>query len=78
MTAAYVLAPYIVWLFWALVIGLLAKRKNLNPWSWGLLGGLFWPVGLIALAFQKYRCKVCGEPIEGRPAEGKLCGSCAA
>ncbi len=70
MTAAHVFAPYIVWIFWGLVIGLLAKRKNLNPWGWG--------IGLIALAFQKFRCKDCGSSIEGRSAEGKLCASCVA
>jgi hypothetical protein len=78
MSAAHVFAPYIVWIFWGVVIGLLAKRKNLNPWGWGLLGGLFWPVGLIALAFQKFRCTVCGSSIDGKPAKSKLCGDCAA
>jgi len=78
MTAAHVFAPYIVWIFWGLVIGLLAKRKNLNPWGWGILSGIFWPIGLIALAFQKFRCKDCGSSIEGRSAEGKLCASCVA
>lgn len=67
------LAPYIVWLFWALVIALLAKRKNLNPWGWGLAGGLFWPVGLIALAFASYRCGDCGVTLEGKPGPNKLC-----
>ncbi len=76
--AAQLFAPLIVWAFWAVVIGLLAKRKNLNLWGWGLLGGLFWPVGLIALAFQKFRCAACSQPIEGKPAEGKLCGTCVA
>lgn len=38
--------------------------------------GLFWPVGLITLAFQKYRCPACGSTIDGKPDESKLCGDC--
>lgn len=71
------LAPVIVWLFWALVIGLFAKRKNLNPWVWGLVGGLFWPVGLVALAFMNFRCSACGSVIDGNPGPSKLCGACS-
>ena len=74
MTAT--VAPYVVWLFWALVIGLLAKRKNLNPWAWGLLGGLFWPVGLITLAFQRYRCGSCCKAHDSAKRRGGLCDDC--
>ena len=70
------LAFAIIWTFWSVIIGLLAKRKNLNAFAWGIAGGLWWPVGLIALAFQKYRCGSCGMKLERKPGPAKLCVGC--
>lgn len=71
------LAFAIIWTFWGVIIGLLDKRKNLNAFAWGIIGGLWWPVGLIALAFQKYRCESCGEKLEGKPGPDKLFAGCS-
>jgi hypothetical protein len=37
------------------VSGLCARRKNRNPYWWGILGGVFWGIALPVLAFLPKR-----------------------
>jgi hypothetical protein len=64
--------------FWAIVVGLLAKRKNLNYWAWGIAGAASWFFALVFLAFQPYRCAKCNRVIDKDRKTGKECYTCAA
>jgi MFS family permease len=59
-----------------LIIGLLAKRKNRNPWAWGLIGGLFLLAGLLLLAFMPYLCPKCEQPITNEEWKSRNCPRC--
>ena len=65
-------------LFWAVVVGLLAKRKNLNPIGWGIAGALSWLIALIILAFMPYVCPKCGDKLSNADAKSGSCPSCNA
>ena len=49
-----------------LILSVVADRKNRNPLSWGLLGGLFFPCSLIYLAFLPHLCLKCKGECKGR------------
>lgn len=63
-------------LFWAVVVGLLAKRKNRNPIGWGIAGALSWFIALIVLAFMPYLCPKCKHKISNKEAKAKVCQNC--
>ncbi len=63
-------------LFWALIVGFLAKRKNRNPFLWRILGALSWLIALIILAFLSFVCKNCGEKVSKEVAKTGSCPNC--
>lgn len=63
-------------LFWAVVVGLLAKRKNRNPLAWGIAGALSWLIALVILAFLSFKCPKCGQPLTNKQAKAKECPAC--
>ena len=73
-------------LFWGLLVGLLAKRKNLSFWLWGgittLSGLLLFLIGpilvLLVLAFKHYRCRQCKAPLTSAEVRKKTCRHCQA
>jgi hypothetical protein len=68
---------YLIWYtISGLIIGLLAARKNRNPWAWGLIGGLSSIVGLIILAFMPYLCPKCEKPITNKEWKNRSCPRC--
>lgn len=76
MEPVEVLANLTVMVFWAVVVGLLAKRKNRNPWLWALFGALSWVIALIVLAFQPYLCPHCREGIRKSEYKNDVCPYC--
>lgn len=71
-----IIIKLIVALFWGVVVGLLAKRKNRNPWGWGLAGALSWLIALIFLMFMPYKCPKCGKSITNDEGKKGICPSC--
>ncbi len=62
------------------IVALLAKRKNRNPWFWGLMGFISWVIALLVLAFLPYRCPKCEQDLtndQGREKSCPYCGSFA-
>jgi len=49
-----------------LVLSIVADRKNRNPISWGVIGGLLFPCSLIYLAFLPHLCPECKGECTGR------------
>ena len=60
----------------ALIIGLLAARKNRNGWAWGLIGGLFLIFGLLVLMFLPFLCPKCGQSISNKEWKDRICPRC--
>ena len=65
--------PYVIS---AVIIGLLAARKNRNGWAWGLIGGLFLLPGLIVLMFLPYLCPKCRQSISKTRWKLRTCPRC--
>ena len=63
-------------LFWGGVVGLLAKRKNRNPYGWGLAGGSFSLLTLVLLAFMPNLCPKCGQKMPSQDAKQNACANC--
>lgn len=59
-----------------LFAGLLAKRKNRNPWGWGIAGALSFLVALLILAFMPYKCPKCGQSLTNDQGKEEDCPSC--
>ena len=71
------LIAWLIWsVIWGVVVGLLAKRKNRNPWGWGMAGAMSLLLALIVLAFMPYKCPKCSQPLTSTQAKGKECPSC--
>ena len=70
------LIKIIVFLFWAVLTGLLAKRKNLNPWLWGVAGALSWFIAIIFLMFMPYKCPKCRKSITNDEGREGTCSFC--
>lgn len=68
-----IFAKLLATIFWGTIVGLLAKRKNLNPWGWGIAGALSWGIAIIALMLMPYKCPKCDKSLTN--AEGKS-GNC--
>lgn len=72
------LVPFLIGsIFWATLVGALAARKNLRPWTWGIAGALMWPVALIALSFMSYRCTQCNATMPNKRRKIGRCETCA-
>jgi hypothetical protein len=74
-----------VFLLGSVGIGLLARRKNHNPWLWGGIGGaaaLVMPililVPLLIVGALKYRCAKCGSTLSNADGKAGACAACAA
>ena len=67
----------LVCLFFAVVVGALAKRKNRNPWLWGFAGAMSWLISLLALAFLPYRCETGEHDVTNEQAKEKICPACS-
>jgi hypothetical protein len=65
-----------VFIFWAVVVGLLAKRKNRSGTLWGIVGGLSWVIALLILAFLSYLCPKCKKKLTNIEAKQHLCPDC--
>lgn len=67
-------------LIWLIILGLasgfLAKRKNRNPWGWGIAGALSFFIALIILAFLPYKCPNCNQSLTNKQGREKSCSSC--
>lgn len=72
-----ILAKLTASLFWSIVVGLLAKRKNLNFWGWGIAGAASWFIALVFLAFQPYKCAKCKSVVEKNSITANGCMTCA-
>lgn len=59
-----------------LFAGLLAKRKNRNPWGWGIAGALSFLVALLILAFMPYKCPKCDQSLTNDQGKEEDCPSC--
>jgi rubrerythrin len=67
----------LIWgLIWGVVVGFLAKRKNRNPWGWGVAGALTWLIALLILAFMPYKCPKCGQSLSNKQSKNKKCPAC--
>jgi hypothetical protein len=66
----------IICLFFGIIVGLLAKRKNRNPWLWGFGGALSWLIALLALAFLPYRCEAGTHDVTNAEGRKKICPTC--
>jgi hypothetical protein len=73
-----ILAKLLASFFWSIVVGLLAKRKNLNPWGWGVAGAASWFIALVFLAFQPYRCAKCKRVVDKNQMTDQGCTACIA
>ncbi len=60
----------------ALIIGLLAARKNRSGWAWGLIGGLALLPGLLVLMFMPYLCPKCRKSLSNKEWKGRTCPRC--
>jgi hypothetical protein len=63
-------------LVWGVVVGLLAKRKNRNPWGWGIAGTFSWLIALVILTFLPYKCPKCERSITNDQGKNKICPRC--
>ena len=63
-------------LFWDLIVGFLAKRKNRNPFLWGIAGTLSWLIALVILAFLSFICKNCDAKVSKEDAKSGSCPNC--
>tara|TARA_R110000851_G_scaffold9382_1_gene34958 strand:+ start:732 stop:986 length:255 start_codon:yes stop_codon:yes gene_type:complete len=63
-------------LLWAVIVGLLANRKNRNPIGWGIVGALSWLIALVVLAFMPYLCPKCKQKISNKDAKAGVCQNC--
>jgi len=66
----------IAYIIAAIIIGLLAHRKNRNGWLWGLIGGLFLLPGLLILMFMPYLCPKCKNKLSNQEWKDKTCPTC--
>lgn len=72
-----------VFLIGSVGIGLLARRKNHNPWLWGAIGGvsaavipLLIVVPLLIVGFLKHKCSKCGASVSNAEAKTGVCHAC--
>ena len=71
-----------IWVFFisyaiaALIIGLLAARKNRNGWVWGLIGGLFLLPVLLVLMFMPFLCPWCQQSLTNKDWKNRTCSRC--
>ena len=63
-------------IFWGIIVGLLAKRKNRNAIGWGIAGGLSWLIALLVLAFMPYICPRCEKDLSNDDGKKGHCPSC--
>jgi uncharacterized membrane protein YeiB len=61
-----------------ILVGLLANRKNRNPWAWGMFGGLFCVPTLLVMAFMSYLCPRCRSKLTNEQWAHKMCPKCGA
>lgn len=72
----YIYVRVVLPLGFGLVVGLLAWRKNRNPWLWGLGGAISLVIALLILAFLPYRCPKCGRSLTNKQGIAKECPGC--
>lgn len=60
----------------AIILGILAARKNRNYWAWALIGGLVLVPGLIVLMFFGYLCPKCHGDLSTRQWQDRTCPVC--
>lgn len=78
MDETRLLARLLAMLVWAVIVGSFARRKNRNPWGWGLLGAFSWLIALVVLAFFPYLCPQCGGSVSNEDAKRQACPTCGA
>ncbi len=73
-----IIITIILWAVFGTVLGLMAKRKNLNPWVWGIVAGfpLWIVIGAIALACTSFRCPKCQRSLTNKEWKGRSCPIC--
>lgn len=70
------LALLLAAVFWSVIIGLVAKQKNLNPWNWAIAGVLAWPIALLILVFLPAVCPKCDRDLTRKQGTEKVCPVC--
>jgi len=73
----HVLGSIIAYGIAVLVLALMAKRKNRDPWAWGFIGAFFCLPTLVILAFMSYLCPKCKNPISDDEWRQKECPRCS-
>lgn len=63
-------------LLFGVLTGLLAKRKNRNPWGWGIAGAFSLILALLVLAFLPYKCPKCRASLTNQQGRDKQCPAC--
>jgi len=74
-----VIVLFIWWAVFAVLVGLLAKRKNRSLILWGLVGGLppyNWIIAFILLAFLPFLCPRCRGRMNKRQWNERICPHC--
>ena len=70
------IAKLLAALIWGIVVGFFAKRKNRNPWGWGVAGAFSWLIALVVLAFLPYKCPKCEQSITNDQGKDEVCPKC--
>ena len=60
----------------ALIVGLLAARKNRNAWAWSVIGGLALIISLPVLMFMPYLCPKCKKGVSNEEWKSRSCPRC--
>ena len=69
---------FVFWAVFAVVLGLLANRKNRNVLGWALIGGLFALPALLILAFLPPLCAKCRSKLSVSEWKEGKCPTCEA
>lgn len=60
----------------ALIVGLLAHRKNRNPLGWSIFGFLLFFIALLCILVMPFLCPRCRKSLAKKPSQATPCFSC--
>ena len=67
-----------LWFSFGVLFALLAKRKNRNPFFWGIVGGYPY-IAIISLGgiiYAKFLCPKCKHPLKNKQWKNRICPNC--